>query len=330
MPSWFGETLGVALRLAIIAAIAAAFTTFFAPSGRAAGSDQFFGMVVGPQVDAGKAIGKLGDLRVNTVRLRMDVKDWARPDVNTGSKVYDGALDQAGPLHDKGFRTVLQVNSEGGAMPSYARAKALFSWLLKRPGADKVDVFEIFGPLNEQVSNADAFSTTLSRADQARRYVRGPLKAAWDVFHPANRKVLGGPFSLVQQRADFSRASATTLDLAKIYVHEGYLKYADYAGLQPYASTAKGQVDWARRAVKVFGDTPIWISEWGLIRNAFPDSSAYTEAMNTAKTGLKSTIAVSCYAGFTETDGADGVVPPGFGGYRATQPAYDTYRGWTH
>ena len=82
-------------------------------------------MVVGPQVDVDQAIPKLGALGVNTVRLRMSVKDWSNPAANTGADQYDGALQQAPKLADKGFRVVLQVDSEGGAMPSYARAKEL-------------------------------------------------------------------------------------------------------------------------------------------------------------------------------------------------------------
>jgi len=138
--------------LLLSAIVAAALTQLVGSDGHTAGKDGFYGMVVGPQVDVDRAIPKLDALGVNTVRLRMSVKDWARPAANTGSDTYDGALEQAPKLDEKGFRVVLQVDSEGGAMPSYARAKALFSWLMGRPGAKSVDVVEVLGPVTETAS----------------------------------------------------------------------------------------------------------------------------------------------------------------------------------
>jgi hypothetical protein len=93
--SALGKLLRPALLLLVLAILAALVTRYVVPSGDAAGDDSFYGMVVGPQVDVDRAIPKLGALGVNTVRLRMSVRDWSHPSANTGSDAYDGALEQA-------------------------------------------------------------------------------------------------------------------------------------------------------------------------------------------------------------------------------------------
>ncbi|HZB51178.1 MAG TPA: hypothetical protein VE547_18975, partial [Mycobacteriales bacterium] len=263
-----------------------------------------------------------------TVRLRMDVRDWGRPDANSGSAAYDGALQQAPLLDKQGFRVILQVNSEGGQMPSYARAKALFDWLLRRPGAKSVDVVEVLGPVTERAANADAFSTTLTREQQAQRYVDGPLKAADEVVHAARKKVLGGAFTPWQQAGDLTAAGAWGLGVTKAYVAAGYLDRVDYAGFHPDQPTAKAQRVWVDRARAVLGDTPIWVSEWQLTRQSFDSDGTYLDAMGDAAAQLHSRVGVACYAGFTPEDGAVPVTEGGLGGYREADPAFDAYRDW--
>jgi hypothetical protein len=320
------RSVGVLLLSAIAAA---ALTQWVAPDRRVAGGDAFYGMVIGPQVDVDRAIPKLSALGVNTVRLRMDVKDWGRPAANTDAPAYDGAMEQAPALDKQGFRVVLQVNSEGGAMPSYAQAKALFEWLLKRPGGSSVDVVEVLGPVTEQAANADAFSTRLTRAQQAERYVDGPLKAAWDVVHRgAGKKVLGGAFSPWQQAADRQPAGAWTLAVTQAYVAAGYLDRVDYAGFHPDQPSAAAQEAWVQRAVDLLGKKPVWISEWQLTRSAFPDDGAYVNAMGASVTPLHGTLGTACYSGFTEDEGVVPVTKGGFGGYREADPAFEAYRDW--
>ena len=322
-------TLRSAAVLFVSAIVAAALTEWVAPDRRVAGDDAFYGMVVGPQVDVERAIPKLGALGVNTVRLRMDVKDWGRPEANTGSPAYDGALQQAPALDDQGFRVVLQVNSEGGAMPSYRLARAFFEWLMKRPGASAVDVVEVLGPVTDQAANADAFSTRLTRAQQAQRYVDGPLKAAWDIVHrDARRKVLGGAFTPWQQAADRRNVGAWTLAVTQAYVRAGYLDRVDYAGFHPDQPTAAAQQAWVRRAAALFGEKPIWVSEWQLTRSAFPDDGAYVEAMGASAVALHGTVGTACYSGFTEEEGVVPVTQGGLGGYREDDPAFRAYRDW--
>ena len=320
-----GRSAGLLLLGAIAAA---ALTQLVAPSGDTAGKDGFYGMVVGPQVDVDRAIPKLDALGVNTVRLRMSVKDWGDPAANTGSDAYDGALRQAPKLADKGYRVVLQVDSEGGAMPSYARARALFQWLMERDGATSVDVVEVLGPVTDQASNADAFSTTLTRSQQARRYVDGPLKAADEVFHDARKKVLGAAFTPWQQAADGRANGSWSLGVTKAYVDAGYLDRVDYAGFHPDQSTVAAQQAWLARAAALLGRKQLWVSEWQLNRNAFPDDGAYVDAMGRTLAATRDRVKVACYSGFTEQEGVVPVTEGGLGGYREKDPAFDTYRGW--
>jgi hypothetical protein len=311
------------------ALVAALLTRFVSPDRTTAGEDSFYGMVVGPQVDVDRAIPKLDALGVNTVRLRMSVKDWGNPAANTGSDAYDGALEQAPKLDAKGYRVVLQVDSEGGAMPSYARAKAFFEWLMKRSGAGNVDVVEVFGPLTDTASNADAFSTTLTRAQQATRYVDGPLKAAWDVVHGEKRKkVLGGAFTPWQQASDLSPRGSGNLQTTQAYLNAGYLKRVDYSGFHPDQATVATQEAWVARATKLLAGKPVWVSEWQLNRQAYPDDGSYLDAMGKTLTNLRSKLAVACYSGFTEQEGVVPVTQGGLGGYREDDPAFDTYRNW--
>lgn len=316
--------------LLILSAIAAAsLTQLVNPDGRTAGGDDFYGMVVSPEVDVDRAIPKLDALGVNTVRLRMSVRDWGDPAANTGSDAYDGALQQAPKLEDKGYRVVLLVDSEGGMMPSYARSKAFFTWLLDRPGAKSVDVVEVLGPVTERESNADAFSTTLTRAQQARRYVDGPLRAAWEVVHgDARKKVLGAAFTPRQQVADGRPTGAPTLAVTKAYVDAGYLDRVDYAGFHPDQASVAQQQAWVQRAVGMLGRKPVWVSEWQLDRNAFPDDGAYVTAMGRTLPALKARLGVACYSGFTQQEGVVPVTDGGLGGYREDDPAFETYRNW--
>ena len=323
------STLRSAVVLFVGAIAAAALTVWVAPDRRVAGDDEFYGMVVGPQVDVERAIPKLGALGVHTVRLRMDVKDWGRPTANTGALAYDGALAQAPALDKQGFRIVLQVNSEGGAMPSYESARAVFEWLMARPGASSVDVVEVLGPVTDQAANADAFSTTLTRAEQARRYVDGPLKAAWEVVHgDARKKVLGGAFTPWQQAQDRRNVGAWTLAVTEAYVRAGYLDRVDYAGFHPDQPTAKAQEAWVKRAATVFGPKPIWVSEWQLNRSAFPDDGSYVTAMGASAAALHGELGTACYSGFTQDEGVVPVTQGGLGGYREQDPAFDAYRDW--
>lgn len=324
--SKMGRSSGLLLLGAIAAA---ALTQLISPDGRTAGGDSFYGMVVGPQVDVDRAIPKLDALGVNTVRLRTSVRNWGDPAANTGSDAYDGALRQAPALSDKGYRVILQVDSEGGAMPSYPRAKALFQWLMDRPGADAVDVVEVLGPVTDQGSNADAFSTTLTRAQQARRYVDGPLRAAWDVVHgDARKKVLGAAFTPWQQAADGRANGSWSLGVTKAYVDAGYLDRVDYAGFHPDQPTVAAQQTWVTRATAMLGRKPVWVSEWQLNRSAFTDDGAYVDAMGKTLAGMRSAVKVACYSGFTEQEGVVPVTEGGLGGYREDDPAFATYRNW--
>jgi hypothetical protein len=328
-----GAALGKLLRpvglLLVLAIGAALLTRLLTPSDDEAGGDAFYGMVVGPQIDVDRAIPKLGALGVNTVRLQMSVKDWSNPPANTGADQYDGALQQAPKLSDKGFRVVLQVDSEGGAMPSYARATKFFTWLMDRPGADSVDVVEVLGPVTVRASDADAMSTTLTRSMQAHRYVDGPLKAAWEVVHgDHDKKVLGAAFTPYQQAADGRSAGSFNLGVTKAYVDAGYLDRVDYAGFHPDLTTPGQQEAWVSKARTLLAGKPLWVSEWQLNRSAYQSDGEYLDAMSRTVVSLRSQLGVACYLGFTDQEGSVPVTRSGFGGYQEDDPAFSTYRDW--
>ena len=327
--SALGKLLRPILGLLLLAILAAWLTSYLTPSGDAAGGDSFYGMVVGPQVDVDEAIPKLGALGVNTVRLQMSVKDWSNPAANTGADQYDGALQQAPKLADKGFRVVLQVDSEGGAMPSYSRAKSFFTWLMGRSGADSVDVVEVFGPVTVRASDADALSTTLTRSMQAQRYVDGPLKAAWEVVHgDHHKKVLGGAFTPYQQAADGRSTASYNLSVTQAYVNAGYLDRVDYAGFHPDLTTAVQQMQWVQRAKTMLAGKPLWVSEWQLNRSAYQSDGEYLDAMSKTVTSLRGQLGLACYLGFTDQEGSVPVTRSGFGGYQEDNPAFSTYQDW--
>jgi hypothetical protein len=323
-----GGALQVGRNLGAAALVATLVSMWLMSPDKAAGPDAFYGMVVDPQVEVDKAIPRLGELGVHTVRLRMDIKDWGQPSANIGAPAYDGALGQADRLAKDGFQVVLQVNSEGGAMPSYARARGLFQWLVRRPGAGSVAVFEVLGPVTVKATNADAFSTTLSLDQQARRYVDGPLRAAQEVFHAARKKVLGAAFTPWQQVASFDSRGTDTLAVTQAYLRAGYLRRVDFAGLKPTLATPAAQVDWVRVVAKLFTPKPVWISEWQLDRTSYPDPAEYAQAVSQTVTGLHTLVAVACYQAFTPGADSYGVAQPGLSGYRPMQPAYDLYRHW--
>ncbi|MEN3358429.1 MAG: hypothetical protein V7637_2411 [Mycobacteriales bacterium] len=327
-PTLLGRTATTARNLGLAALAATLVSTWLLTPGNAAGKDAFYGMVIEPQVEVDKAIPRLSDLGVHTVRLQMDVKDWGQPKVNTGAPAYDAALAQAGPLNHEGFQIILRINSEGGAMPSYVRARALFRWLLTRPGANVVDVFEIMGPVTENASDADAYSGALSLDQQAHRYVDGPLRAAAEVFHRAGKKVLGAAFTPMQQVASFDTRGTDTVAVTQAYLRAGYLGRVDYAGLEPTLGTPTAQVDWVRVVGKLFAPKKVWISQWELDRASYPDPAQYAAAMSRTVTPLHDLVSVVCYQSFTPGPNSYGVVLPAFSGYRAVQPAFNTYRGW--
>ncbi len=331
-----GATIRLGRNLAAVALVAALLTWWLAQPSSQAGPDPFYGMVLAPDIDAAKAVPLLHQLGVHTVRLRTEVINWADPPANTGAPGQDGAFTQAPILHRAGFQVVLLVASDNG-IPSYDRARRTFSWLLSRPGADGVDVVEVLDTLTDPTTDSDAFSPLLTRDEQAHRYVDGPLRAAWDVVHggdpgqsggTAGRSVLGGSFGVWQQSADLLPGGSWGLVLTQAYLRAGYLHYVDYAGLRPAVDGASEQVAWVRRARQLLGQTPVWISDWALRRDAYLSGSAYTAAMSRARAALHDQVAVACYDGFTPGPGTDGVVNVTFLGYRPAQPEFDSYRGW--
>ena len=189
---------------------------------------------------------------------------------------------------------------------------------------------EVFGPVTVRASNADAISTTLTRAQQAHRYVDGPLKAAWEVVHgdhaqegarrPRSRRT--------SRRRTGARPARTTCSVTQAYVQAGYLDRVDYAGFHPDLTTPAQQEQWVQRAKKVLAGKPLWVSEWQLNRSAYQSDGEYLDAMSKTVTNLRGQLGVACYLGFTDQEGSVPVTRGGLGGYQEDNPAFSTYQDW--
>jgi hypothetical protein len=258
------------------------------------------------------------------------VRQEAWPVANTADEMYD-ALMVAGYIKDTELAPHWPALLTSLGERVVQRGNAWFA--LERKDDEPLEILasrlEVLGPVTEQTANADAFSTRLTRAQQAQRYVDGPLRAAWDVVHRDKRKkVLGGAFTPWQQAADRRNVGNWTLAVTQAYVRAGYLDRVDYAGFHPDLPTAAAQRDWVRRAAALFGDKPIWVSEWQLTRSAFPDDGAYVAAMGSSAQALRGELGTACYSGFTQEEGVVPVTEGGLGGYREEDPAFDAYRDW--
>ena len=174
--SALGKVLRPVVFLLLLAILATLLTHYLTPSNDAAGGDSFYGMVVGPQVDVDQAIPKLGTLGVNTVRLQTSVKDWSHPAANTGADQYDGALQQAPKLDGQGLPG-RAAGRQRGRRDAVVRPGQGILHLADGPArASSVNVVEVFGPVTVRASNADAMSTTLTRAQQATAVRRRPAQ----------------------------------------------------------------------------------------------------------------------------------------------------------
>lgn len=283
----------------------------------------FYGVMFSYDVNVSNAIPKLNDLGVKWCRLWVNISDWNTPSNNTGAG-YQQAID----LHHAGFKVILELNSLNGTVPTYAQAKAVFEWMIAKPELKaSVDVWEIFNELNNTQYYNQAYSTTLSMSQQAQNYINGALKAGWDVFHVANNeKVLGGSWTLWQQKEEYSTIGSYNLKLTQAYLDNGYLNYCDYAGIHPYHGTAPGQVTFVTDFKNRIGGKPIIITEWGLKLTGYTVTT-YTDAMSNNIPFLRNNVLTACYYRFTPGNGYYGLVS---GTNYATQiePAYTTYKNW--
>jgi hypothetical protein len=299
------------------------------PALHAQGTDNFYGVMFSYGEDVSKAKPKLADLGIKWCRVWVNIKDWSTPSNNTGSAAYDNGYQQAIALKAAGYKVILEINSEKGKVPTYSQAKAVYNWMLQKPNLKtSVDVWEIFNELNLPEYYEYAFSTTLSYKDQALKYINGPLKAAWDVFHNNNgEKVLGGSWTLWQQKAEYSTSGSYNLNVTKAYLNNGYLNYCDYAGIHPYHETASGQKDFMTQALSLFGAKPVIVSEWGL-KPANYTITTYTQAMDANRSFMYSNVRTACYYRFTPGNGWFGLVSSLSSGYTPVEPAYTTYKNW--
>lgn len=287
------------------------------------GTDDFYGVMFSYSENVSTALPKLNDLGVRWCRVWVNISDWSTPSNNSGNG-YQQAID----LHNAGFKVIFCINSLGGTVPTYSQANAVYQWMLQKPNLKaSVDIWEIFNELNNKEYYNQAYSTTISMSQQAKNYINGALKAGWDVFHTNNNeKVLGGSWTLWQQKADYSTSGAYTLKLTQAYINNGYLNYVDYAGIHPYHEQASSQRTFTTSFKNLIGTKPVIISEWGL-KPANYTVTTYTDAMNSNISFMRTNVVTACYYRFTPGNGWFGLVS-GTGYVNKVEPAYTAYKNW--
>lgn len=288
------------------------------------GTDDFYGVMFSYNESVSKGTPVLNDLGVRWCRVWVNITDWSTPSNNTGN-----AFQQAIDLHKAGFKVILIFNSYKGKVPTYSQAKAVYEWALQKPDLKaSVDIWEIFNELNNKEYYELAYSTSLTMAEQAQYYVKGALKAAWDVFHVNNSEpVLGGSWTLWQQKEEFSTTGSYNLKVTQAYLDNGYLNYCDYAGIHPYHDTPTGQRNFTSDFKNRVGTKPIIISEWGLKLKNYSNAETYTKAMDENLSFMKSNVFNACYYRFTPGNGYYGLVS-GTNYENKVEPAYSTYKNW--
>lgn len=289
----------------------------------AVGTDNFYGVMFSYNESVSKATPVLNDLQVRWCRVWVNITDWNTPSNNTGA-AYQQAID----LKKAGFKVILVFNSDKGKVPTYSQAKAVYQWALGKSGLKSaVDIWEIFNELNNKAYYEQAYSTSISMTNQAKNYINGALKAAWDVFHVSNNEpVLGGSWTLWQQTKDYSTSGSYTLNLTKAYINNGYLNYCDFAGIHPYHEYASKQREFVTSFKNLVGTKPIIVSEWGL-KPANYTVKTYTDAMNANLSFMRSNVRTVCYYRFTPGNGWFGLVK-GTNYETKIEPAYTTYKNW--
>lgn len=287
------------------------------------GTDDFYGVMFSYDVNVSKATPKLNDLGVRWCRVWVNIKDWSTPSNNTGN-----AFQQAIDLHNAGFKVILCFNSLNGVVPTYTQAKGVYEWALAKPNLKaSVDIWEIFNELNNKEYYNQAYSTTLTMAKQAQNYVNGALKAAWTVFHVNNSEpVLGGSWTLWQQKEEFSTTGSYNLKVTQAYLDNGYLNYCDYAGIHPYHGTASGQRTFMSDFKTRVGTKPIIVTEWGLKYNGYT-AETYTQEMDKNITYMRNNVKTMCYYRLTPGENYWGLVS-GTDYVNKVEPAYTTYKNW--
>lgn len=268
-------------------------------------------MHIGNDTDIGKAIPRLRDLGVKWVRLWADV-DWEQH-----TEHY--SFQKARELHAAGFRVILELSSHSAdqkkaRVPTYAEVKSYCDWVQSAPGMkDAIEVWEILNELN------------LKRywAGTPQQYVDGVLKAAWDSFHPNGELVLGGAFTLYQDKGHASTR------ITQQYVDAGYLNYCDFAGSHPYAQRPGDLQKHLDELKAIFGAKPVIMTEWNL--KSRKDTAQWAEMLETAKSIVGPHATIICYYRLLGTEregGWPGVLKADT--YEPQEPFYSQFRSWTH
>jgi len=266
---------------------------------------EFYGMHIGNDTEIAIAVPVLRDLGVRWTRVWVDV-DWQQ-------KVEPPAFQAAKDLKAAGFKVIMVFNQ--AQVPAYEQVKAYFDWAQTVPGLlEAVDVWEILNELN------------LPRYWQGtpEEYVNQVLRGAWDALHPSGEQILGGSFTAYQRQ---NRRLGT--NVTRNYLAAGYLNYVDYAGSHPYTKTVREMKQHIAEVKKLYGSTPIILSEWNFKQQ--PQLDAWAAMLDEARPYLRDRVVTACYyrlLGFDQEGGWPGIVAASQNSYTPVEPFYSLYRSW--
>jgi len=272
------------------------------PAGLAA---EFYGMHIGNDTEVERALPVLRDLGVRWTRVWVDV-DWQQ-------KAEPPAFQAARDLKAAGFKVIMVFNQ--AKVPADEQVKAYFDWVQTVPGLpEAVDIWEILNELN------------LPRYWQgtAEEYVNQVLRPAWEALHPSGELILGGSFTAYQRQ---NRRLGT--NVTHDYLAAGYLNYVDYAGSHPYTKTVREMKQHITEVKKLYGSTPIILSEWNFKQQ--PEMDTWAAMLDEVRPYLRDRVVTACYyrlLGFDQEGGWPGIVAASKNSYTPVEPFYSLYRSW--
>jgi hypothetical protein len=256
------------------------------------------GLVIGDGYDPNKVIPILKDVGAKSIRLWTSVGSWS-------SRWVNPVFNKAVQYHNAGIKVILLTTST--AVPTYDQAKSYYQWELNQPGLkNAVDYWEI--------QNEPDLSKYYSGNTNLAGYVKNELRAAWDVFHAAGEKVIGG--------------APIFTDSAKAMIAAGYNNYCDFAGFHFYGGTPSTIINKIKQVHGIFGSKPLVCTEWSM---QFLKVSASEWANDIAQVMpvMKANTVFSQYFNLfvkTGTDSTGGLV---FYDYTKNTPIYNEFKSWT-
>jgi hypothetical protein len=212
--------------------------------------------IVQNEVPAGDAIPMLKALGIKNVKLWYEVKNWDDPvskwDINNLAKFKAAGFSVTVTFHQR------EVPA------SAAQVKGFFERVAAYPKA--LDVID-FWQIGNEPNLVDFWTGT------AQQFVDLQLKPAYEVLQPLGEPVVGGGVTY-------------WVSYCQELMNAGYANYVDYAGFHPYERSGAQVIEVARQAKAVFGDLPLFVSEWNVVWSEW-DPEGYAREIDIAAQGLR-------------------------------------------